>query len=428
MPWLAYSEKEACPSLFQRVIMSQFDFNTYSAASIEGRLVPVEEFSAAAYLMTGENTAESIHNRIESTLRGSADPRAAVRHLLQSSDPIPNFASSAPPALTIPAFFTEYLVTRGPRETHALREQCRDVLEEQCQWDQVRIGKAMQEATLERTKEIKALSAFTRIAAIYTQIHALTENVIVDTEKVLVYAVAAPLLARRFPARRSFDDYVKRPAQLVEDFVVLAKCVSESSPHAMAAVYSFITSSFDFERFRVLRPDCARLDELLGQKIARHQATIVAAIFPGAAKPAAGFNEPKFLLETILAIREKNPECLDILRRAFREANPRLKLDEIAFALASMRKYVQANTPPTRELGEDQWLPLTLAFFYLANPPHIVTNYVLIHDFCYPTGYGSLFLALVVQPMSSLKILVEHLGAEFQRGKLFRIKVDDGDA
>jgi hypothetical protein len=426
IPWLPYGDKEACPSLFQRVVMSQLDFNTYSAASIHGQLVPIDTFSASAYLMTGENEAECLHNRLESTLQGSDDPRSAIRHLLQTADPIPVF-TAIPASLTIQDFFTEYLISRGPRQTRVRREECASVLETKCQWDQVRLGKAMQEATLERTKEIKALSAFTRIAGTYTYIHNVTEKVIVEIEKVLVSVVFTSRFAKRFTARRSFDDYVKKPAQLVDDYLLLTSGIQETDPHGLTAAYSFLTASFDFEKFRNLRSDCARLDQILGPKLEREQTSIIAALFPRAAEQSTGFNKQKFLYESILAIQEKNPECLDILRRAFREASPIIKLDEIVSGIAEMRKYIQTNAPPTMDLGEDEWLPLTLAYFYLANPQFIVTNYVFVHDFCYPSNYGALFATTVVQPISSLQMLVGLLGNEFQPNRLFRIKVDDRD-
>jgi hypothetical protein len=277
----------------------------------------------------------------------------------------------------------------------------------------------MRDATLERTKEIKALSVFTRIAECYTHLHALTERVIRHTEKVLISAVTIPQISRRLK-KRAFDGYVKQPLRLCSEFTELTKSISDSSSHAHSAIYGFMTATFDLQRFRGARSDCARLDELLAQQIARDQTQLLGDLFPEAGTRDRRTKQD-MLLEALHALRDQHLEHLDILRRAFRESSPLRKLEEIAFGIGNAKWYVQSTFPPSVELGEDEYLPITLGYFYIANPPNIVTNYVFLHDFCYSQGYDVIFQGWIEQAMSVLKTIVEKR-PEFQPAKFFKTK------
>jgi hypothetical protein len=359
-----------------------------------------------------------VHNRLETTIQGQNDPRAAIRHLLQAADPIPNF-TQLPVGLNIQDFFMEFLVRRGRRHGLVLREECATVIEKKCHWNAEKILFAMKDATLERTKEIKALSAFTRITGIYGQFDLLSKDAIQNTEKLLVAAFERPKLTFQ---RRSMEDYIKDPALLSADFSRLNSGGNQSI-HIPEMIYGFLTTQFDFERFRKVRSDCVRLDESLEFLIQQNKDQFIQDLFPQRENPGKRFNTQKWLLEHMMSIQTENEELLEILRRAFLESNPLRKLSQITNGIAQVNKYLLSELPPTAELGADEYLPVMIAYFFMANPKYIVSNYVFIHDFCVSPAYGALFQNSLVQPRSVLRIIMEKL-PKFQPAKLFRNKED----
>jgi hypothetical protein len=66
---LTNQDREATPSLFQRLLMSPVDFNAYSATSIRGQYFHPNEYWLGAYLQSGDIEQESVHNQLEMTMR-----------------------------------------------------------------------------------------------------------------------------------------------------------------------------------------------------------------------------------------------------------------------------------------------------------------------------------------------------------------------
>jgi hypothetical protein len=89
---------------------------------------------------------------------------AAICHLLQAADPIPMFTLSI-----------------GPGETYVLHLNCAANLEYQCKRGPENLKLAMENAVLERTKEITALCAFTNIRLTCDRVGKPSESVIVET-------------------------------------------------------------------------------------------------------------------------------------------------------------------------------------------------------------------------------------------------------
>jgi hypothetical protein len=337
--------------------------------------------------------------------------------LLQAADPLPEF--SAPlQGVTVDAFFTHYLVKRGPRGTRLLREECASVLAEKCRWEPNPLSRAMKAAILERTKEITALSAFTNISEITGRLDGLSQRAILQTEKVLVSVVVH--LTRPLK-KRSFADYAKKPALLAADFGGLTADIPESLPQRQA-IYGFLTTGFDLQRFRAIRSQLAPLDELLAAQIARDQAQLVADLFPEA-RTRDRPTRHDMLLAALDRLPDQHPEALERLRSAFRESFPLRKLEEIATGIGKIKKYVQSTFPPSVVLGEDEFMPVTLAYFYMANPPDIITNFVFVHDFCSPPVYCNLFEGWIEQATAAMSVVVGKL-KEFQPSKFFRMKAE----
>jgi hypothetical protein len=131
VPVLSFRERDACPSLFQRIVLSQFDFDTFAAVMSQRQPAQQSGFAAVAYIKTGEREKESIYNRLESMMHGQHDPKAAIRHPLHAADPIPLFTALVV-LLNVQDFFKDFLVRRGPRQTYFLRANCAEGLEEKC--------------------------------------------------------------------------------------------------------------------------------------------------------------------------------------------------------------------------------------------------------------------------------------------------------
>jgi hypothetical protein len=171
---LTAEDRKAIPALFQRLLMTQVDFNSYSAASIHGQFVDPVEYKIGAYLRSGETEQESLYNVVEMTMSPeSIEGNAAMRHLLQAADPVPVFVAIAPNT-TVECFFRDYLLNRGPIDEYPQRHACYQALERWSRWDPRLLQAAFRDAPLERTKEIAALSAFTRVTQTYLKLDQLT--------------------------------------------------------------------------------------------------------------------------------------------------------------------------------------------------------------------------------------------------------------
>jgi hypothetical protein len=425
IPSLTVIDRNDVPALFQRLILSPVDFNCYSAASILGEFVDPFDYDVAAYLQAGEAEQESHHNRIEQTMgRESVAPNAAVRHLLQGADPIPTFAG-VPPGTTVESFFRDYLLDRGPIDEYPLRYTCFKVLEKDCRWDPVRLQVAMDSATLERTKEIRALSAFTRIANTVARFDQLTKAVADETEHVFLTALLESALPKKFKPRRSIEDYTKAPNHLVNEYCEVLRAAQQTtqyqSPWLPHVVFGALTSGFDFERFRKVRSDLRSLDSNLTTIIVNRTAALLPALFSDAGAPKSGaFDKRGWLLSRLQSV-QSNIELLAIIQRACLESNPLSKMEEMNRGITLFRKFCLDGCPSTVELGADEYIPALVGYFYIANPPYLVSNLIFIQEFCCSPRLEAVFLGNTVPPVSILTVVCGNL-PDFHKEKYVRQK------
>jgi hypothetical protein len=425
IPSLTVADRNDVPSLFQRLVLSPVDFNCYSAVSILGQYVEPSEYQVAAYIQAGEAEQESHHNRIEMTMgRESVEPHAAIRHLLQGADPIPLFADVMP-GTTVESFFREYLLDRGPIDEYPSRYTCFRILEARCRWDPMRLQAAMSGATLERTKEIRALSAFTRIANTVSRSDQLTKPVMDETEQAFLSALLESALPKKFRPRRSIEDYTKDPNSLVNEycdvFRAAQQAVQYQSPWLPQVVFGGLTSGFDFERFRKVRSDLRTLDSNLTEIIVKRSASLLPGLFPARAAPSSGSFDKRGWLTGRLHAVQSNFELLGIVQRACLESNPLSKVEGINRGIRIFRKFCLEGCPSTVELGEDEYVPALIGYFYVANPPYLVSNLVFIQDFCYSPKLDAVFLGGIVPPVSILTAVCGNLPG-FKRDKYMRRK------
>jgi hypothetical protein len=195
---------------------------------------------------------------------------AAMRHLLQGADPIPVFAE-IDQRMSVSSFFDEYLVNSGPFETYSVREKNFEVLDRRCQWDEERLQLAIDRAVLSRTKEIRALSAFSKIAETYTLFDQQTDQSRFETEQVFVGVMLEDAMPRKIRAHRSMNEYTRDPDYLGRDFSLFLQeaeaAVTSNGYFFPCVVFGLLTCQFDFARFRQLRTDLPSLDETLRETI-----------------------------------------------------------------------------------------------------------------------------------------------------------------
>lgn len=159
-------DKENAPSLFQPFLFSTIDYAVLDFISnVTDTFVMPNKFSIFSCFHEDEEIEESIHNIDELTMANdSLQVKAALRHLLQLCDTLPVF-QSVPEGLTVEDFFNTYLVARGPLETLIKRIELAKVVQLICTFESPqKIMQHLYETVLDRTKEIRALSAFTAIS------------------------------------------------------------------------------------------------------------------------------------------------------------------------------------------------------------------------------------------------------------------------
>jgi hypothetical protein len=389
---LSDADRDNVPSLFQKLLMSTIDRNGYSAARIQGNYSHPSSYEVGAFRMAGQVEQESVHNMFERTMaRGGSGPEAAaaaIRHLLQASDSLPDFGQV--PRVSSRAFLEEYLVKRGPPEYYFFRQQC---LHNIAKCDD--LADALQRATLERTKEIRALSAFTRITEAYTALDLRTAPVRDDLEKVFISVLYDRFLKSKMKTRPSVESCAKNPNNLLRPFVELKGSLPEIgyvSPFTSDVVYGFLTEGFEFERFRRQRSDLAQFDRALGDRIGREVDQLIALAFGERSSP--WLVERAGLLKGEVAV-------LGRLRVAFVESNPIRKLGEIDRAMAAV-KGMFARDGREDGFGEDEMTPIRVAYTFVANPTCIVSNLVFMHDMCGAQCLKEIFESVLTRTQMTL--------------------------
>jgi hypothetical protein len=404
-------DRETVPALFQPVLLSTFDFNACSALQLpDAQFVHPTEYEVRAYLHTGEQEASSIHNAPDPTMTiDHLRVEAAMRHLLQDADPIPQF-KIVPTGLTIERFFVDYLLRRGPRGTFSCRYDNLTTI----RWKSVffsnenEIRSALSRTTLERKKEIRALSAFTVMWETFSLISKETQLAREAVQKLFSWLPVFSWCSRH--VHTPLPAYVRNPSALVTDFVELQeswaadRLLPTPQPELL---YAFLTRHLSFEAFRKSLPRIQALDGELTGLFRDAGNRLCDELFPVAASHGQ-WNISQWMRERVNRLRSC-PDALDILCVAAVESSPIRKLQEFGRAFQIMRKDVLQSAPPSKEIGEDELLPAQIGFVIVANPPALASNLAFICEFCGPSQYDQLFRNSLIQPLSILKLICRYL-------------------
>jgi hypothetical protein len=72
-------------------------------------------------------------------------------------------------------------------------------------------------------------------------------------------------------------------------------------------------------------------------------------------------------------------------------------------------------------VGEEEFMPVQVAYFYIANPPYMVSNFVFLHEFRLGDACEMACQGTVVPPVSVLAAICESVPG-FMRDKFLRRK------
>jgi hypothetical protein len=372
------------PSLFQPVILSTLDIYCIGAIGNGGNYIPPRDDQWEVFAAWMEAAQESKHNRLEETMAFGTRAEASLRHLPQLSDPLPKF-KAPPDGLDLRQFFCDYLLRRGPLTTFRLRYGAVKVLDMVFKFtDEAGIIEALGRATLERKKEIRALSAFTSITEKYTKLDAFLRPILNDIQNVFMSGDIFLACHHVLGQSKAVEFFSRDPNSAVTDYTKVCGPVREqfkNFPAAVEIAFSYVTLKFNFTRFRASRPELAVYDEGIAKVLAENGHILAADLFPQAPIKPGKWDKAKFLLDNVKAL-ETREYMLDIVRTAALESNLFRKMREFQRGIMMAQKFIADKVPAQEMLGADEFLPIQIATMITAAPQFIVSNYVYLVEFC----------------------------------------------
>jgi hypothetical protein len=404
-------DARAVPSLFQPVMLSTLDRRCLDTLVHRRPFVPLGANDWAVCAVSAQERIESEHIQMELTMANQTRAEAFLRHLLQMADRLPKF-KSVPPDINLRQFFHDFLVRRGPMSTFKKRYEAVKFLETAIGFgSETAILEHLSQATLERKKEIRALSAFTLITERYIKLDAIGRPVRRDIENVFVSGDIFISCHQHMQPQKTVEFYSKDPDALVADCIKLSTPIQEQWGHfesALEIAFTYVTFRFNFSRFRASRPELARYDEQVSEFLVARGANVMKVLTDDAYE-----NRPEkssILLQRINALKEK-VYVLDIIRAAALESNLFRKMREFGKGVLAAQKVVADKFPPAQPAGPDELVPAQVAAIMFAMPQFIVSNYVYILEFCGSESeeFQSIVGSVMLTPAGALKATIQHL-------------------
>ena len=424
-------DKNNAPSLFQPVLLSKLeseiiklitqcenvnDLNNFDPNKQFINPELNQEYSLYLYFQENEEKKESELNQIEQTMaKDSNFMGALIRHLLQTCDPIPIF-NDIPDDLTVESFFDQYLVLRGPLETLSQRIEMKNAIF--CQTKVVsKITSYLDQALMNRIKEVKALTAFDtikdKIDFTYkiSKIHVQT-LIIYDSIKIFnIYKFNYPIKTYK---------YYTNPNLLEEDFVKFVNTISSYTQYSSIIAYSYLTRKFNFQDFLNTHSKLEIIDNDIHQRISNINLSNIHE------KHSNGNNEEYSKLEDFnidqwlkvqLNLMSNNQYFTNIINDAFRESNPMRKCIVLEKLLQEIEGFLYDNLPyPGKELGKDKFFPFEYDFFLSTNPPNIFSNYIFLKIFCFqPNEFYQLLQRYVANGYSITELILKNMNINIDK-------------
>jgi hypothetical protein len=386
---LDIDDRRAAPALFQRILVSSLDDEGWACIRNQVEFSDSTRFRVWARMAKGEEEKQSIHNLLEQTMANDTGSNAALRHLLQAADPLPDF-QCAPRGMSIHQFFVDYVLTRGSRETLDKRFEAMDTLEKKhCLKSERSVHEFLKGVRLERTKELLALSVFRHIQEKFIFLNEECREICDDVETVLFsipihdFLFKHGLHNKSKDVMKSMDDLDVNYSRAIAEYEREAKggCILTyfMGSHRMI-ILGFLTAHFDFHVFRGKRRDLKSLDAKMSELFKTECDAVIARVFPRSETPPdhGRFNKALALARQTEILKRDRDDILEIVRGAFMEPTPLRKMKELLHGRVAIEKFYNSVCPPSVELGEDDWMPIMAVSLFLAQPQFAASNYAFL--------------------------------------------------
>lgn len=353
-----------------------------------------------------ENNDNDHIDFITKTVKNKPDELAPnLRHLLQNSDPLPNFTKI--PSIKIEEFFDQYLVLRGPVSLLSKRKVNKNaifkLLPKKENLRIKRILEALPNTSLGQDKEIQKLTIDSLIKKKIGKILFLCEQVdhiyaFIDNT-ILLQGKKSAVYFQNFKSNLN-KNYIKNPKLFESDIefnkanldknifkdskVVLMKMIDKAEDKSDVNVFGFGKIKIIYRPFfldYVLTSTTnAQIDSKLnlllknsGEKIIKLS---LESNFP--TKNVNSRNrlaKNKHIIEKIHLIRKIRAEIINDCNESFSEYSILRKVELFDNCYREVKNYIDEGLPNFVDaIGADEMTPLMALVIFIANPSYIVCN------------------------------------------------------
>lgn len=348
---------------------------------------------------------ETKSNSIEMTIRDNpVDITPSLRHLLQNSDPLPNFKEV--PHMTIEEFFNEYLVRRGPSDSLPQRKKNYKIIFSLLQKrEDSRINQilnSLPKTALQQDKQIQTLAIASlvkkKIDAINSLYLEIDNSMDILDNAILLNKKESEVYFQKFKSGLNID-YIKNPKLFENDVqinvknldkkifskpsIVLMKMIDKTEDKSEKNIFRLGKAKIIY---RPLFLDFAnssnvliQLDSKLNYLLKNFGTNIVESIFktvfplPNESKHKE--LKFKFLIQKVNRIPKIRKEILEIAVNAFDDYSIIRKVELYNKFLREINIYINEEKPDyVGDIGPDELNPITSAIVIYANPSCIASN------------------------------------------------------
>lgn len=339
---------------------------------------------------------------ISSTMVNNADTIAPnIRHILQNSDPIPQF-SKIPEDMTVESFFEDYLVKKGTIASLPKRKEDKKIIFDFSKKPMNEIIQALDNTTLDQTSEIELLTIATSVKKKIDSINNLLfiSNISIDLINNLVRLNKKQDYLQKIKSKTN-KQYIKNPSQLYEDLLdniqTLHKIVPKSNNLVLMKMIDFDEENkrplFSLSTKRVYRPFAFdflaansfahSVDDSFKNILSSNRQKILdlhlQSSFPTEDVSQSKFKKHSFLIEKIKNIRKCRNEIILDCRDAFSDPSVFRKVDLFNNVIGAVKRWVSEDMPNSiDDIGGDEMPGLLISVIYMAEPSQIASTTLML--------------------------------------------------
>ena len=333
----------------------------------------------------------------------------SLRHILQDSDPIPQF-KKIPPEMTEESFFDEYLVNKGPMSTLSKRKNDKKTIFDICKRKAKEnnpknlILDALKGTTLDQSHEIELLTIATNLKKRVDKINTLLkiEEKSLQIIDNLIFLSKNDIYFKKF--KSSFNSqYIKNPQllknELLENLRTLDKCVTEKPQlilmkmidqegQLLNKLLSLFVQPKIYNRpifldFLISEKFTQTIDNFFTNVLNTHGQKVL-KIFLNQSFPIEKVSESKrqknnFLREKVENLKKCRKEIILNCKEAFIDPSVFRKIELFTKVVVDMKNWVSEDLPNFIDaIGSDELPSLVISVIFMANPPHIASNSLMV--------------------------------------------------